>query len=80
MQNIIGESKSGLLPKDVSINYIYSKGDPDYDINNPIKRIDIRSDGRLLDSFGKGFFDEADRQVEDLVNRKVERHGRFDKK
>lgn len=80
LQNIIGESKSGLLPKDVSINYIYSKGDPDYDINNPIKRIDIRSDGRLLDSFGKGFFDEADRQVEDLVNRKVERHGRFDKK
>lgn len=80
LQNIIGESKSGLLPKDISINYIYSKDDPDYDINNPIKRIDIRTDGRLLDSFGKGFFDEADRQVEELVNRKVERHGRFSKK
>ena len=52
----------------------------DYDINNPIKKIDIRNDGRLIDSFGKGFFDEADRQVEDLVNRKVERHGRFSKK
>lgn len=80
LQNIIGDTKSGLLPKNISINYVYSKDDPDYDLNNPIKRINMRGDGRLEDSFGKGFFDEADRQVEELVNRKVQRHGRFSKK
>ena len=80
LQNIIGDTNSGLHPRDISINYVYSKDDPNYDINCPIKRINIRPDGRLEDSFGKGFFDEADRQVEELVNRKVERHGRFTKK
>lgn len=80
LQNIIGDTQSGLKPKNVSINYVYSKDNPDYNLSNPIKRIDIKSDGRLEDSFGKGFFDEADRQVEELVNRKVERHGRFSKK
>jgi len=80
LQNIIGDTNSRLLPIDVSINYVYSKDDPDNDQANPIKRINLRNDGRLEDSFGKGFFDEADRQVAELVNRKVERHGRFSKK
>lgn len=80
LQNIIGDVKSGLLPKDISINYIYSKDDSDFDSNNPIKRINVKDDGRLEDAFGKGFFDEADRQVEELLNRKVQRHGRFSKK
>ena len=80
LQNIVGDTNSGLLPKDISINYIYSKDDPEYNSNNPIKRINLRSDGRLEESFGKGFFDEADRQVDELLNRKVERHGRFSKK
>lgn len=80
LQNIIGDTDSGLLPQNISINYIYSKDDPEYDSNIPIKRINLRSDGRLEDSFGKGFFDEADRQVDELLNRKVERHGRFSKK
>ena len=80
LQNIIGNPKSGLQPNDISINYIYSKEDPEYDSSKPIKRINIQRDGRLADSFGKGFFDEADRQVEELINRKVERHGRFSKK
>ena len=80
LQNIIGDFQNILQPKDISINYVYSKDDPDNNGNRPIKGINIQSDGRLVDSFGKGFFDEADRQVEDLVNRKVERHGRFSKK
>lgn len=79
LQNIIGDSQSGLLPRDISINYVYSKDDLDYNPSYPIKRINIQSDGRLEDSFGKGFFDEADRQVEELVNRKVKRNGRFSK-
>lgn len=49
---------------DVSIYYVYSKGDKS---SQKVKRIGICSDGYLDDTFGEGFYDEATRLSRQLM-------------
>lgn len=61
-------AKKELTPEEVSLQYVYNadaekrpKGEPH------VKNIEIREDGILRDSFGPGFFDEADNLAMDLL-------------
>ncbi len=61
-------AKKELTPEEVSLQYVYNadaekrpKGEPQ------VKNIEIREDGILRDSFGPGFFDEADNLAMDLL-------------
>ena len=61
-------AKKELTPEEVSLQYVYNadaekrpKGEPQ------VKNIEIREDGILRDSFGSGFFDEADNLAMDLL-------------
>ncbi len=65
-------AKKELSNKDISIVYVY---DPDIS-KRPlyvpqVKMIEVNPDGRLNDSFGEGFFDEADRLSMSLLDIKV---------
>jgi hypothetical protein len=65
-------AKKELTPAEVSLQYLYSpdteqrpKGEPQ------VKNIPIREDGILEESFGPGFFDEADNLAMDILTIKT---------
>lgn len=65
-------ARKELSPEEVSLQYVYNadsekrpKGEPH------VKSIGIREDGTLIDTFGPGFFDEADNLAMDLLTIKA---------
>ena len=65
-------AKHELETDDISIIYVYNADISKRPIYTPqIKEIGVQSDGRLDDSFGEGFYDEADRLSMSLLNIKV---------
>ncbi len=70
LQTLVAEHK--LETNDVSILYVYDADISKRPLYTPqIKEIGVQSDGRLDDSFGEGFYDEADRLSMSLLNIKV---------
>lgn len=59
---------------DLSLNYVYSLEDYISPSDSRIKHIDINEDGSLSDSFGPGFFDEADNLSMELMSLKLQNH------
>lgn len=55
LQVIIADKDNSLTSNDVSLNYV----EKDEDGASTNRKIGIKEDGRLMDSFGEGFFDEA---------------------
>ena len=55
LQVMVADKENALLPNDVSLNYV-EKDESGVSTN---RKIGITEDGRLMDSFGEGFFDEA---------------------
>ena len=56
---------------DISIQYVYSPFIEQRPLYMPqVKSISVKSDGRLTDSFGSGFFDEADNAAMELLTLK----------
>lgn len=68
-------AKGGISSKNVAIVYV---NHPDIDrrpLYTPqVKSISIKEDGLLSDTFGTGFFDEADRLAMDLLTIKVDKN------
>ena len=72
LQTIVAEHNS--VAENVSILYVYDADISKRPLYTPqIKEIKIDLDGRLNDSFGKGFFDEADRLSMSLLDIKVKK-------
>ena len=72
LQTIVAEHNS--VAENVSILYVYDADISKRPLYTPqIKEIKIDRDGRLNDSFGKGFFDEADRLSMSLLDIKVKK-------
>lgn len=70
LQTLIAERQ--LHSEDISILYVYDADVSKRPLYAPqIKTIGIEDDGRLNDSFGEGFFDEADRLSMNLLDIKV---------
>ena len=65
-QVMVADKGNALSPNDVSINYV-EKEENGVSSN---RKIDILEDGRLSDSFGSGFYDEADTLALDLFRKK----------
>ena len=55
----------------ISLNYIYSSGEYVSPSDSRVKHIPIKEDGSLADSFGPGFFDEADNLSVELMSIKM---------
>ena len=56
---------------DISIQYVYHPNVERRPLYTPqITSIKVKSDGRLTDSFGPGFFDEADNAAMELLTLK----------
>ena len=55
----------------ISLNYIFSTGDYVSPSDSRVKHIPINKDGSLADSFGSGFFDEADNLSVELMSIKM---------
>lgn len=55
LQVMVADKENALTSNDVSLNYV-EKGESGVSTN---RKIGITEDGRLMDSFGEGFFDEA---------------------
>ena len=55
LQVLVADKENNLTPNDVSLNYV----DKDENGISTNRKIEIRDDGRLDGSFGKGFYDEA---------------------
>lgn len=55
----------------VSINYVYSQKDYISPSESPVKHLDVNEDGSLSDSFGPGFYDEADSLSVELLSLKI---------
>lgn len=55
----------------ISLNYIYSPEDYVSPSDSRVKHIPIKEDGSLADSFGSGFFDEADNLSVELMSIKI---------
>ena len=55
LQVMVADNGNALSPNDVSLNYV-EKGNDGLSTN---RKIGIKRDGGLMDSFGEGFFDEA---------------------
>ena len=55
LQVLVADKENKLTPNDVSLNYV----DKDENGISTNRKIEIRDDGRLDGSFGKGFYDEA---------------------
>lgn len=55
LQVLVADKKNSLTANDVSLNYV-EKDESGVSTN---RKIGITEDGRLMDSFGEGFFDEA---------------------
>lgn len=72
MQYLI--ANKSLLRNDLSLNYLYSKEDYISPSEKRVKRIDVLEDGSLSDSFGSGFYDEADNLSMGLLKTQIESH------
>jgi len=66
LQVMVAGKANALSPNDVSLNYV-EKDENGVSTN---RKIDILEDGRLSDSFGSGFYDEADTLALDLFRKK----------
>jgi len=55
LQVMVADKENALSPNDVSLNYV-EKGKDGSSTN---RKIELKKDGALMDSFGEGFFDEA---------------------
>lgn len=70
LQTLIAKKEA--LPNDVAILYVYDADISKRPLYTPqVKMIELEPDGRLSDSFGEGFFDEADRLSMSLLDIKV---------
>lgn len=70
LQTLIANKE--IANKDLSIVYFYAADVAKRPLYTPqVKMIGVEEDGRLNDSFGEGFFDEADRLSMSLLNIKV---------
>lgn len=70
LQVLVAEDK--VQPGKIALHYLYS---PDKELRSEeekdmpqVKHIEIQSDGSLSDSFGSGFFDEASKHFQNLMN------------
>ena len=64
-------AKKIINSNDISIQYVYSPNIEERPLYTPqITSIKVKSDGRLTDSFGPGFFDEADNAAMELLTLK----------
>ena len=64
-------AKKEIEAEKVSIQYVYSPYIEQRPLYTPqVKSISVKSDGRLTDSFGTGFFDEADNAAMELLTLK----------
>lgn len=66
LQVMVADKEITLSPNDVSLNYV-EKDENGVSTN---RKIDILEDGRLSDSIGSGFYDEADTLALDLFRKK----------
>lgn len=55
LQVLVADKENALVPNDISLNYV-EKDESGVSTN---RKIELAEDGRLMDSFGEGFFDEA---------------------
>ena len=55
----------------ISLNYVYSPEDYVSPSDSRVKHISINEDGSLSDSFGTGFYDEADNLSVELMSLKM---------
>ena len=64
-------AKNDIKAENVSIQYVYSPDIEQRPLYTPqVKSISVKSDGRLTDCFGTGFFDEADNAAMELLTLK----------
>ena len=74
LQTLVAEKE--ICNSDTSIIYVYDSDIAKRPLYTPqLKEIEIGEDGRLTDSFGTGFFDEADNLVINLLNQKIAKDG-----
>jgi len=66
LQVMVADKENTLSPSDVSLNYV-EKDENGVSTN---RKIEIQEDGGLSDSFGSGFYDEADSLALDLFRKK----------
>ncbi len=66
LQVMVADKENVLSPNDVSLNYV-EKDENGVSTN---RKIEIHEDGGLSDSFGSGFYDEADSLALDLFRKK----------
>ena len=71
LQTFVAHKK--IESNDVSICYVYSKEDYVSPSDSRVKHLPIKEDGNLADSFGPGFFDEADNLSVELMSLKMEK-------
>lgn len=71
LQTLVAQKQ--IKPNDVSLNYFYDANPNKRPEDCPhLKKIEIEEDGRLSDTFGSGFFDEADNLAMQLLTLKVQ--------
>ena len=66
LQVLVADKENALVPNDISLNYV-EKDENGVSTN---RKIDILEDGGLSDTFGSGFYDEADALAMDLFRKK----------
>ena len=66
LQVMVADKENAFSPNDVSLNYV-EKDENGVSTN---RKIEIQEDGGLSDSFGSGFYDEADSLALDLFRKK----------
>lgn len=66
LQVLVADKENALAPNDISLNYV-EKDESGGSMN---RKIDILEDGGLSDTFGSGFYDEADALAMDLFRKK----------
>ena len=71
LQTFVAHKK--MESNDVSICYVYSKDDYVSPSESRVKHLPIKEDGNLADSFGTGFFDEADNLSVELMSIKMDK-------
>jgi predicted ATPase len=67
LQVMVADKEYSLTSNDVSLNYV----EKDENGESTNRKIEILEDGRLSDSFGTGFYDEADTLAMDLFRKKT---------
>lgn len=66
LQVLVADKENALAPNDISLNYV-EKDENGVSTN---RKIDVLEDGGLSDTFGSGFYDEADALAMDLFRKK----------